>query len=195
MRLLFRLIILTILGFSQTINEQLKELENASPERRVNLMNHIKEQLILMNQQERMQTIHKLRAKLQPATEQRKEQIEDIHHSYNNQIIENHIHIDNTHQEVHSYEEHIIDSVVHKEEHNQQIIQDTNHQEPVTEPTIQNTNHQEPITEPTIQNTNHQEPVTEPTVQNTNHQEPINQPTVQNTEQEQSTIQFNGRGR
>ncbi len=57
MRLLFRLIILTILGFSQTINEQLKELENASPQRRVDLMNHIKEQLILMNQQERMQTI------------------------------------------------------------------------------------------------------------------------------------------
>ncbi len=188
MRLLFRLIILTILGFSQTINEQLKELENASPQRRVDLMNHIKEQLILMNQQERMQTIHKLRAKLQPQNQQF-QQHEDIHHIENSQIIENNIHTDNIHQEVHSYQEHIKAVVVHREE---QHIQNT-HQEPINQPTITNT-HQEPINQPTITNT-HQEPINQPTITNT-HQEPIKEPSVTDTHQEQSTIQFNnGRGK
>ncbi len=190
MRLLFILSILTILGFSQTINEQLKELENASPKRRVDLMNHIKEQLILMNQQERMETIHKLRTKLQPSIGQ-VEQQEEAYHSNNNQIIENHIYIDDIHQEVNSYQEHIKAVVVHRVEEN---FQNT-HQEPITEPTITET-HQEPITEPTITET-HQEPITEPTITET-HQEPVTEPTItiqNNQEEEQSTIQSNGRRR
>jgi len=64
MRLLFRLFIFSILGFSQTLNEQLQELEHASKARRVELINRIKEQLILMNQEERLKTIEKMRAKL-----------------------------------------------------------------------------------------------------------------------------------
>jgi len=66
MQLLFRLLLFTILGFSQTLNEQIQELQHASKARRVELMNHIKKQLILMNQKERLETIIKLKRRLQP---------------------------------------------------------------------------------------------------------------------------------
>jgi len=66
MRLFLQFIIMTLLCSSQSINEQIKELEHAPPKQRVELMNHIKEQLILMNQEQRVETISKLRAKLQP---------------------------------------------------------------------------------------------------------------------------------
>jgi len=68
MRLFLQFIIITLLCSAQSINEQLKELEHAPPKQRVELMNHIKEQLILMNQEQRVQTINKLRAKLQHHT-------------------------------------------------------------------------------------------------------------------------------
>ncbi|HHH50930.1 MAG TPA: hypothetical protein ENK76_00970 [Campylobacterales bacterium] len=66
MRLFLQFILMTLLCSAQSINEQLKELEHAPPKQRVELMNHIKEQLILMNQEQRVDTINKLRAKLQP---------------------------------------------------------------------------------------------------------------------------------
>ena len=45
-----------------SINEQIRSLERATPKERVALMNHIKEQLIEMNQNERMDTIHLLKS-------------------------------------------------------------------------------------------------------------------------------------
>jgi hypothetical protein len=45
-----------------SINEQIRSLEGATPKERVALMNHIKEQLIEMNQNERMDTIHLLKS-------------------------------------------------------------------------------------------------------------------------------------
>ena len=65
MKLIFSLIVTTVLLFSITINEQIHALENASPQKRVELMNHIKEQLISMNNEKRMKTIGVLQKKLQ----------------------------------------------------------------------------------------------------------------------------------
>ena len=71
MKMLFSLIITTVFLFSQTINEQIHALEDASPEQRVELMNSIKKQLISMNQEKRMKTIGDLQKKLQVKHEQR----------------------------------------------------------------------------------------------------------------------------
>jgi len=65
MRVIFSLIFLSLLLLSETINEQIHALETATPQERVELMNHIKEQLISMNEEKRMQTLGALRAKLQ----------------------------------------------------------------------------------------------------------------------------------
>jgi hypothetical protein len=58
------MIILCSLLSAQSINEQIQALEDATPKKRVELMNHIKEQLIIMNQDERMETIHLLKSQL-----------------------------------------------------------------------------------------------------------------------------------
>lgn len=79
MKIIFSLIVTTVLLLSQTINEQIHALEDASPEKRVELMNHIKEQLVSMNQEERMNTISILQEKLQGSHEQNpKEHQENI---------------------------------------------------------------------------------------------------------------------
>ena len=70
MKTIFSLIVTTVLLLSQTINEQIHALEDASPEKRVELMNHIKEQLVSMNQEERMSTISILQEKLQGSHKQ-----------------------------------------------------------------------------------------------------------------------------
>ena len=69
MKIAIILIISFSMAFTQTINEQIKSLESLSPKERVNVMNHIKEQLIEMNRNERMRTIEKLRAKMNPQPE------------------------------------------------------------------------------------------------------------------------------
>lgn len=66
MRLLFIIMLSISISIAEDINEQIKSLEEATPQERVELMNHIKEQLIEMNQNERMNTIEKLRSKLHP---------------------------------------------------------------------------------------------------------------------------------
>lgn len=66
MRLLLIMILSISLSAEESINEQIKSLEQATPQERVEVMNHIKEQLIEMNQNERMNTIAKLREKLHP---------------------------------------------------------------------------------------------------------------------------------
>jgi len=70
MRIVFLLIFSSLLLLSETINEQIHALETATPQERVELMNHIKEQLISMNEENRMKTLSKLRAKLQDKHEE-----------------------------------------------------------------------------------------------------------------------------
>ncbi len=190
MRLLFRLIILTILGFSQTINDELKELNGATPQRRVELMNHIKEQLIIMNQEERSKTIAKLRAKLQPSFSHQPNQYNQ-NSSTHQDIVPNHIPIHNNYQEIQIYQEHIPDIITHREEHIHRTTtiptnSNNNHNEPIdrtpTIPSNTNTNHNEPVDiTPTIPSntTINNEPIvdnrtpTVPTNTNTDHNEPI----------------------
>ncbi|HHS93114.1 MAG TPA: hypothetical protein ENK82_07190 [Campylobacterales bacterium] len=70
MKIIFSLIFLSLFLLSETINEQIHALEDATPEKRVELMNHIKEQLISMNEAERMKTLGALKAKLHPKEEE-----------------------------------------------------------------------------------------------------------------------------
>jgi len=62
MKIFYTLFMVVSILSSQTINEQIQALEEATPTERVALMNHIKEQLIEMNQNERTETIHLLKA-------------------------------------------------------------------------------------------------------------------------------------
>ena len=191
MRLVFQLIILTILGFSQTINDELKGLSGATPAKRVELMNHIKEQLIIMNQQERSETIAKLRAKLQPSSSHQINQHNQVSKNHN-QVVPNRMPTHNHHQEIQIYQEHISNMITHRDKEPVDRVPTT-----ITTP---NTNHNnEPIdrtqTTPTNPNTNHDEPVdrtrTTPTNSNTNHDEPTNT----NRHQEETTSSsgdFNG---
>ena len=64
MRVIFSLIFLSLFLCSQTINEQIHALEDSTPKERVDLMNSIKEQLVSMNEEKRMQIIETLREKL-----------------------------------------------------------------------------------------------------------------------------------
>jgi len=70
MRLIFSLIFLSLSLLSETINEQIHALETATPQERVELMNHIKEQLISMNEENRIQTLETLRANIQTKHEE-----------------------------------------------------------------------------------------------------------------------------
>ncbi|CAA6826037.1 MAG: Unknown protein [uncultured Sulfurovum sp.] len=78
------LLISISIAFTQTINEQIKSLEYVTPTERVALMNQIKEQLIEMNQNERMNTIEKLRAKMNPS---KKEVPKDEHLQYKDEAL------------------------------------------------------------------------------------------------------------
>jgi hypothetical protein len=62
MKILYIILLTFSSLFSQTIDEKIQKLEEATPQKRVELMNQIKEQLVLMNQHERMNTIHLLKA-------------------------------------------------------------------------------------------------------------------------------------
>jgi len=65
MRIIISLIFSSLFSCSQTINEQIHLLEDATPKERVALMNSIKEQLVSMNEETRIDTINTLRKKLQ----------------------------------------------------------------------------------------------------------------------------------
>lgn len=69
MKIVIMLMFSLSIAFTLTLDEQIKLLEHATPKERVELMNKIKEQLIEMNQNERMNTIEKLRAKMNPSKE------------------------------------------------------------------------------------------------------------------------------
>ena len=201
MRLFLQFIIMTLLCSSQSINEQLKELEHAPPKQRVKLMNHIKEQLILMNQEQRTQTINKLRAKLQPQAQIETPQRVPI--EMRNNIV-NLPQINIEHQEL---QQHIIDIKNHHIKNNipsyieqpvvsQPTVQTTNTQQQpvVSQPTVQTTNTQQQpvVSQPTVQTTNTQQQpvVTQPNIQTTNTQQQpvVTQPTVQTTNTQQQPV-------
>jgi hypothetical protein len=81
------LIVCSLLS-SQSINEQIQALEEATPEKRVELMNHIKEQLIIMNQDERMETIDLLKSQLHNENGVAEERHQEL--SQNNHLNEEH---------------------------------------------------------------------------------------------------------
>lgn len=64
MKIIYSVLIVCSLLNSQSINEQIQALEEVTPKKRVELMNRIKEQLIIMNQDERMETIGLLKSQL-----------------------------------------------------------------------------------------------------------------------------------
>ncbi len=108
MKIFFSLIVITVLLFSQTINEQIHALEEASPEKRVELMNSIKRQLISMNQEKRMKTIGDLQKKLQVKHTQMG--VENSHQSENENGHRDEAKND-LRQEQHEIQEHIINRV------------------------------------------------------------------------------------
>jgi len=164
MRLFLQFIIITLLCSAQSINEQLKELEHAPPKQRVELMNHIKEQLILMNQEQRVQTINKLRAKLQPHRE------EVTHQTVPIQMRNHAVHFEQTtHIEHQESQQHIIDIKNHEIKN-----RSSNYQE-------QPRNNQ-----PTVQTHTEQPRDNQPTVQTHTEQPRDNQPTVQTHTENQS---------
>ena len=86
------MIILCSLLSSQSINEQIQALEEATPKKRVELMNHIKEQLIIMNQDERMETIDLLKSQLHNENEVVEETHQEFSQSHLNEEQELHDH-------------------------------------------------------------------------------------------------------
>jgi hypothetical protein len=86
------MLILCSLLSSQTINEQIQALEEAIPEKRVELMNHIKEQLIIMNQEERMETIDLLKSQLHNENKVMQERHQEFPQSHLNEEHELHEH-------------------------------------------------------------------------------------------------------
>jgi len=64
MKIIFLFLFLSLSIYAQTINAQIHALEHASPKERVSLMNSIKKKLVMMNEDERRQTLGILKAKL-----------------------------------------------------------------------------------------------------------------------------------
>jgi hypothetical protein len=98
---------------SQSINEQIQALEEATPEKRVELMNHIKEQLIIMNQEERMDTIHLLKTQLHNENEVKEETHQEFSQSH---LDEEELHEHQLHQH-HTTLEHTQEGIDEETEH------------------------------------------------------------------------------
>jgi len=64
MKIIFLFLFLSLSIYAQTINAQIHALEHASPKERVSLMNSIKKKLVMMNEDERVQTLGVLKARL-----------------------------------------------------------------------------------------------------------------------------------
>ena len=138
MKFIFSLIVTTVLLFSQTINEQIHALENASPEKRVELMNSIKKQLISMNQEKRMSTINSLREKLQVKHQERTHEIipqENLNSEHVNNRNREHQNSSNMglHLEQYEQQEQMINSTHIKERERHQFIQNHREQENFTQ--------------------------------------------------------------
>ena len=100
MKAIFLVIFITILTFSQSINEQIKALQDATPQKRVDMMNEIKRQLIEMNQEERSSTIEKLRARMDVKHEQNCEASMSEQHQeeHSDNMMESHVGMEEMHQ-------------------------------------------------------------------------------------------------
>jgi len=102
MKIIYSLLIVCSLLSSQSINEQIQALEEATPEKRVELMNHIKEQLIIMNQDERMETIDLLKSQLHnenSVAEERHQELAQNHLNEEHELHEHQLHQHHTNTE------------------------------------------------------------------------------------------------
>lgn len=90
MRMFCSLIFLSLFLYSENINEQIHALQNATPQERVELMNSIKEQLISMNEEKRIETLETLRNKLQHNCEAKHEPNEVKNEMGNHNKMPNH---------------------------------------------------------------------------------------------------------
>ena len=117
MRIFFSLTLLSLFLYSETINEQIHALEDATPKERVRLMNSIKEQLVSMNEEKRMQTIETLREKIEHTSDVEHKMIEIDNHE---EIVE---HVESSHiqDELHQHEQH------HEYSHPEENHEETNH--------------------------------------------------------------------
>jgi len=75
MKVIFLLIFVLLPICAKTINMQIHALEHATPEERVSLMNSIKQKLVMMHENERVQTLGVLKARLH--------QVSGEEHNYN----------------------------------------------------------------------------------------------------------------
>jgi hypothetical protein len=96
MKIVYITLLISSILFSQSLNSQIKKLENSSPKERVALMNDIKTQLILMNENDRMNTIHLLKARVSS-----KNSIDINHQQFykNHSNLEQHTHKTNLHHD------------------------------------------------------------------------------------------------
>lgn len=141
MRVLWVLCWMSILGFSQSLDEQLSRLEEMNPSERVALMNQIKEELMEMNQEERLESIEKLRAKFhtdEHASSSDECESESIRHEASSSLQE---HMQN-HQDEHQALEHQ-DWQTHQQEHRENQERETNHLNGSSEEQPQRPSHQE----------------------------------------------------
>ena len=58
------LMLLGTLAMADTVDEQIAKIQNATPQKRVQLMNELKQELFALGEKERVQAMHKLRAKM-----------------------------------------------------------------------------------------------------------------------------------
>jgi len=118
MRIFFSLTLLSLFLYSETINEQIHALEDATPKERVKLMNNIKKQLVSMNAEKRTLTLKTLRKKLQHKSKSSHEinehgEVAKKHTSHNESS-----NIDN---ELHQHEQH------HENRQEENHAEETNH--------------------------------------------------------------------
>ncbi len=106
MKIIYSVLIVCSLLNSQSINEQIQALEEATPEKRVELMNRIKEQLIIMNQDERMETIGLLKSQLHNENSVAEDRHQELAQNHLNENEEDARHEHQRHQH-HTHIEHI----------------------------------------------------------------------------------------
>lgn len=106
MKIIYSVLIVCSLLNSQSINEQIQALEEVTPKKRVELMNRIKEQLIIMNQDERMETIGLLKSQLHNENSVAEDRHQELAQNHLNENEEDARHEHQRHQH-HTHIEHI----------------------------------------------------------------------------------------
>jgi len=80
MKIIFLSVFLSLFIYAQNINTQIHALKHATPKERVALMNSIKQKLVMMNEDERVQTLSVLKARIH---RERGEEHNDNQHNEN----------------------------------------------------------------------------------------------------------------